>query len=195
GLVHIVARYSNLPSNGTDTGGTHDFGTGNLDADPLFNADLTLPPSSPSVDAGDPAAGGLASDFLGATRPADGDGDGSAIRDQGAFEYQPPVSPGPGGGGSGGGGGGGRDDKAPETKLGKGPGKALALGKAKFRFRSTEPGSTFACKLDKRKAKPCRSPKTYSALEPGRHVFKVWATDKAGNKDPTPAKKRFRVPA
>ena len=32
-------------------------------------------------------------------------------------------------------------------------------------------------------------------VAPGKHVLKVWATDRAGNKDQTPAKRRFRVPA
>jgi len=87
------------------------------------------------------------------------------------------------------------DTTTPATMIAKGPGKDLAAGKAKFSFRSSEAGSTFVCKLDKRKARPCKSPKTYTGLKPGRHLFRAWAVDKAGNKDPTPAKKRFRVPA
>jgi streptogramin lyase len=86
-------------------------------------------------------------------------------------------------------------DPPPQTTIAKGPGSKLAQGRARFSFRSSEPGSTFACKLDKRKPRPCRSPRAYTDLKPGRHLFKVWAIDKAGNKDPTPAKKRFRVPA
>jgi hypothetical protein len=89
---------------------------------------------------------------------------------------------------------GATDNSPPQTTIAKGPGIKLAQGKARFSFRSSESGSTFACKLDKRKPRPCKSPKTYTGLKPGRHLFKVWATDKAGNKDPTPAKKRFRVP-
>jgi len=87
------------------------------------------------------------------------------------------------------------DTTPPQTTIAKGPGRRLAKGVASFRFRSSEPGSRFACKLDKRKPKPCRSPKSYTGLKPGRHVFKVWAADAGGNKDPTPAKRRFRVPA
>ena len=88
-----------------------------------------------------------------------------------------------------------RDTAPPQTKIAKGPGKALAKGKARFAFGSSEAGSTFLCKLDRRKPKSCRSPKTYSGLKPGKHVFRVWATDAAGNKDPTPAKRAFRIPA
>jgi virginiamycin B lyase len=83
----------------------------------------------------------------------------------------------------------------PKTKILKGPGSALAQGKAKFTFRSSESHSTFLCKLDRAKPSRCKSPKTYKHLKPGRHTFKVWATDPAGNKDPTPAKHRFSVPA
>jgi hypothetical protein len=52
---------------------------------------------------------------------------------------------------------------------------------ARFKFVSNEPGSSFQCKLDKKPFKPCRSPKTYKKLKPGKHVFKVEATDPAGN--------------
>lgn len=105
------------------------------------------------------------------------------------------------GGGSGGGAGeagapaAAADKTPPQTKIKSGPGKDLSQGKAKFVLSSSEPGSSFACKLDKKKAVPCRSPKSYSGLKPGHHTFQVWATDAAGNKDPTPAKRRFRVPA
>jgi len=196
GQIGVEARYSDLPLAGTSVNGAVDFSTGNADVDPLLNADLSLPAGSPAVDAGDPASGGLDSDFAGAPRPRDGNGDGNAIRDQGAFEYQPPAPvvdpPGPGESGAT---PSQKVKTAPQTRIAKGPGKALAKGMAKFRFRSSEPGSRFACKLDKRKPKPCRSPKSYAGLKPGRHVFKVWATDAGGNKDLTPAKRRFKVPA
>jgi len=201
GALSIEARYSNLPQTGSNENGQVDFGTGNIDADPLWNNAYQLPPDSPSVDAGDPAAGGLAVDFLGAPRPNDGDGDGVAVRDQGMFEYQLPAAPTPEAGGGGGGAGGsggsgaGKDATPPQTTIAKGPGSKLAQGKAKFSFRSSEAASTFTCKLDQRKPRPCRPPKSYTGLKPGRHAFKVWATDKAGNKDPTPAKGRFKVPA
>lgn len=195
GVVSVTARYSNIPQTGASVGGTANFATGNIQADPLLAGDLSLPVGSPSIDAGDPAPGGLATDFLGAPRPRDGNGDGVSIRDQGAFEYQPP-SPSPTGGGSGGGGGaaGPVDAEAPQTMILKGPGSKLVQGKARFAFRSSEPNSTFSCKLDRRKVRACTSPKPYTGLKPGRHVFRVWATDAAGNKSALPAKRRFRVP-
>lgn len=113
----------------------------------------------------------------------------------------PPAPPPRGGGssegGTSGGGSGGStpDTTPPTTKITKGPGKKLAQGKAKFGFSSNESGSTFVCKLDKAKPKACTSPKLYKSLKPGRHTFKVWAIDAAGNKAIAPAKRTFKVPA
>jgi trimeric autotransporter adhesin len=68
-----------------------------------------------------------------------------------------------------------------------------ATRRVTFRFTSREPGTTFSCKLDKRKLKRCTSPKTYKKLRPGKHVFRVKARDAAGNIDATPAVKRFKI--
>jgi hypothetical protein len=86
------------------------------------------------------------------------------------------------------------DTAAPQTMIVKGPGKRLDEGVAKFSFKSSEPGSTFQCKLDGKRAARCRSPRVFKRLKPGSHTFRVWATDAAGNKDPTPAKRSFRIP-
>jgi hypothetical protein len=185
GHAELEVSYSNFPKTGANSG-LLDIATGNIDADPMLNADLSLPPGSPSIDAGDPGAG-LTTDFLGNFRPRDGNGDGVAVRDQGAFEYQPPKPPSKEVEE--------KDITPPNTKISKGPGKALARGKVKFAFSSTEQGPTFACKLDRKKTIGCKSPRRYGHLKLGRHTFKVWAIDAAGNKDPTPAKRSFRVPA
>jgi hypothetical protein len=86
------------------------------------------------------------------------------------------------------------DASAPQTKIVKGPGTRVPQGEAVFRFKSSEGGSRFQCKIDRKKTARCRSPRRYRHLKRGRHIFRVWATDAAGNKDPTPAKRRFRVP-
>lgn len=85
------------------------------------------------------------------------------------------------------------DETPPNTKITSGPSGKTGKHKATFRFTSTEPGSTFQCKLDGKKWANCRSPKTYSGLKEGKHVFKVKAIDAAGNVDPTPAKRSWRV--
>lgn len=66
--------------------------------------------------------------------------------------------------------------------------------RATFAFDSSELGSTFRCKLDKRPFAPCVSPKTYRNLGSGPHTFKVVAIDGAGNADPWPAIAHFNIP-
>ena len=63
-----------------------------------------------------------------------------------------------------------------------------------FHFHSTEPGSTFRCKLDRSPLAACPSSRRFGNLEPGRHTLKVFAVDADGNKDPTAAVTRFWVP-
>ncbi|HET7507256.1 MAG TPA: hypothetical protein VFJ53_02755 [Solirubrobacterales bacterium] len=67
--------------------------------------------------------------------------------------------------------------------------KARAKVKARF---SSEPGTRFECKLDRRAYAPCTSPKTLK-LKVGKHVFRVRASDAAGNVDETPARAVIRV--
>jgi hypothetical protein len=78
------------------------------------------------------------------------------------------------------------DVQAPETKITKRRGMKIS-------FTSSEPNSTFVCKLDGRKARPCTSPYTLKKPREGRHTFTVAATDAAGNRDRTPAKLSFRI--
>ena len=78
------------------------------------------------------------------------------------------------------------DKTPPATKLGGHPPKKTGKRTARFAFSSSEGGSTFRCKLDRKPYKPCRSPQLYGGLKPGAHSFKVVATDAAGNADPTP---------
>jgi hypothetical protein len=86
-----------------------------------------------------------------------------------------------------------KDKTAPETTIVKGPKARSHKRTAKFKFVSSEANSTFQCKLDKKPFNPCRSPKKYKRLKPGKHVFQVRAIDAAGNRDKTPATRRFRV--
>ena len=64
--------------------------------------------------------------------------------------------------------------------------------KARFAFSSSERGSTFRCKLDRKSYRSCESPKTYRHLKKGRHSFSVKAQDSEGATDPSPAKRHFR---
>jgi hypothetical protein len=98
-----------------------------------------------------------------------------------------------GGQGDAGGKGKAKDTTLPQTRIRKSPKGKSESTTAKFRFTSSEKGSTFRCKLDRKPWRRCKSPKTYKGLKPGKHVFKVRAIDKAGNVDPTPAKRKFEV--
>jgi hypothetical protein len=63
-----------------------------------------------------------------------------------------------------------------------------------FSFHSSEPGSTFRCKLDQHPIAVCPASWRFGSLKPGRHVLRAFAVDAAGNEDPTPAAVRFEVP-
>jgi hypothetical protein len=86
-----------------------------------------------------------------------------------------------------------RDTTPPNTRLTAAPSRRTRLHRARFRFVSTEAGSSFQCKLDRGRWTACRSPRTYSRLRMGLHVFRVRARDAAGNADPTPAVRSWRI--
>ncbi|HEX3239878.1 MAG TPA: right-handed parallel beta-helix repeat-containing protein [Solirubrobacterales bacterium] len=73
------------------------------------------------------------------------------------------------------------DTTKPKVTIKKAPKAQSTSTTAKFKFVSDEAGSSFKCKLDKKAFAKCKSPKTYKKLKPGKHVFKVKATDAAGN--------------
>ncbi|HZO06616.1 MAG TPA: NosD domain-containing protein, partial [Solirubrobacterales bacterium] len=68
----------------------------------------------------------------------------------------------------------------PRVTITKAPKAKSTKTTAKFVFKSSVAGSKFKCKLDKKAFANCRSPKTYKKLKPGKHVFKVKATNSAG---------------
>ena len=83
----------------------------------------------------------------------------------------------------------------PDTTITKKPKKGAKGAVSKLKFISTISGSTFVCKMDGAKAKTCKSPAKYRCLKPGKHTFTVFATNQLGQRDPTPAKVKFRVSA
>jgi RNA polymerase sigma factor (sigma-70 family) len=79
------------------------------------------------------------------------------------------------------------DTTPPQTMISSHPSISSSDTSPTFRFRSTESGSGFQCRLGGGAWRSCSSPKTYSGLSAGQHVFRVRARDASGNVDETPA--------
>ncbi len=88
------------------------------------------------------------------------------------------------------------DRRPPGTRLLHRPAKRVFTSgkwrKVAFVLGSNEPGSSYRCKLDRRPFRPCRSPRAYR-LHLGRHAFRAYAIDAAGNRDRSPLLYRFAV--
>lgn len=84
------------------------------------------------------------------------------------------------------------DTTAPDTTIIDKP-ALLSGGTGGFTFSSTEPGSTFECKLDGAAWAPCTTPKAFTGLSEGAHTVQIRATDEAGNVDPTPSSYTWTV--
>jgi ELWxxDGT repeat protein len=87
------------------------------------------------------------------------------------------------------------DRVPPETFITSGPSGSTAAQDATFEFSSSEADSAFECQLDSTPPVPCVSPRSYSGLAAGTHVFAVRAIDQAGNPDPTPATRTWSITA
>jgi hypothetical protein len=90
-------------------------------------------------------------------------------------------------------GGGGGGPGAPQTSIRQRPPQRTFDHTPTFRFHSSEAGSSFQCKLDGRRYRPCPRRFTTRFLSLGLHVLLVRAIDPDGNRDPTPARDTFRV--
>jgi PKD repeat protein len=90
------------------------------------------------------------------------------------------------------------DITPPDTIIDTGPTGTIADSRPLFTFHSTEAESTFQCSIDTGSPAfgPCSGvgqDQPASALAPGSYAFRVRATDKHGNMDPTPAVRSFTV--
>jgi len=85
------------------------------------------------------------------------------------------------------------DTIPPQTTITSGPKGTVTSRTARFAFKASETGSTFLCKLDRGRFASCASPKSYTKLAGGTHVFQVEAKDHAGNVDHTPAVRKWIV--
>jgi large repetitive protein len=78
------------------------------------------------------------------------------------------------------------DTVAPNTTITSGPKASTGAKSATFSFSSSESGAGYECRLDGGAWQACSSPKSYSGLKKGAHVFRVRSVDEAGNADKTP---------
>jgi hypothetical protein len=84
---------------------------------------------------------------------------------------------------------------APLTRITYGPAAKTRLRRPVFRFSdaSEQPGTTFFCKVDRKRWKPCASPLKLPRLGLGKHVLKVNAVNAVGTKSPAPVARKFKV--
>jgi hypothetical protein len=92
------------------------------------------------------------------------------------------------------------DFAPPETSIVSAPQGVITQREASFSFASSEPGSSFTCRLDGPGSTigpetSCGSPKSYSGLVDGAYTFSVYAVDAAGNADSSSATQSFTVDA
>lgn len=85
------------------------------------------------------------------------------------------------------------DTVAPETELISGPEGPTSETRPAFGFTTDDPVASFACALDRAPFAPCTSPHRTLALADGAHTYRVRAVDPAGNADPTPGSRDFRL--
>jgi hypothetical protein len=84
------------------------------------------------------------------------------------------------------------DGTPPETAIHAGPPSLTNDQSANFSFSSSEAGM-MECRLDGGAFSVCTSPKSYSGIGAGGHVFEVKASDLAGNTDASPASHAWTI--
>jgi hypothetical protein len=82
---------------------------------------------------------------------------------------------------------------APDTIFKGGTSGRTKKRTATFKFASNGFRSHFQCRLDKGPWKACASPRTYKKLKKGKHSFRARAIDEAGNVDPSPIVRSWRI--
>ncbi len=82
---------------------------------------------------------------------------------------------------------------AVETTIDGGPSGATDNASPSFTFSSPQGPAQFACRMDAAAFAPCTSPRSFTDLPDGTHIFYVRAADAAGQVDPTPASTTFVV--
>lgn len=149
---------------------------------------------------------------------AEADGFVSTCSDPVSYEQRSEEPSGGGGGGGGGGGSGGGigggialpgpssgqqragslgslQYETPRTRITFGPAFKTRIRRPVFRFTDStgQPGTSFACKLDRRNWRPCSSPTKLRKLDRGEHSFQVKGVNAVGVAEAKPSKRKFKV--
>ncbi len=102
-----------------------------------------------------------------------------------------------GGSGSAGGGSGGAGIVylVPNTRITFAPAAKTRARHPAFRFTDStgQPGTTFRCRLDRRRWKHCHSPLRLKKVKRGRHVLRVKAVNAIGESERKPARRKFKL--
>lgn len=84
------------------------------------------------------------------------------------------------------------DTTPPQTTITRKPRNKTRAAKVTYRFVSSEAGSSFECRIDKKPFHPCTSPEKFKVGK-GIHRFRVRAIDPAGNVDRSAARDSFKI--
>jgi hypothetical protein len=212
GQLKVTASYSDYDPSGNMSGGNASIVETNVSnvGDARFvdaaGGDYRLLPDSPLIDTGDPATPqGL--DLAGSPLVADGNGDGDARRDLGAFEFQPAPAGGPDQPG-----GTAPVDRQSPLVSGFRATPSVFVHRTRFRYTLSE-AAQVRLKIQRALAGRYRTVRTLKrtgakgpnrirfarrigkrSLRPGRYRAVIVATDAAGNRSPL-KRTRFRVAA
>jgi hypothetical protein len=85
--------------------------------------------------------------------------------------------------------------RQPDTAITGGPANPTTSTDATFTFAGNQSGLTFTCRLDQSPAESCTSPVSYSGLALGSHTFSVFARDRWGTVEETPATSTWTINA
>ena len=80
-----------------------------------------------------------------------------------------------------------------QTTITEAPASSSPLQAARFSFTANRPGASFECRLDDQAFTACASPKIYSDILAGFHVFEVRAALPSGEREASAARHSWRI--
>lgn len=195
GIQVSVAAGETTPLTATATDGT---GTTSDCSNVLgYTQEVLAPPTEEgggSEDGGGNGTGSGGSGGTGSAGTGSGGSNGAGSAGPGGTDGGSAGSSSGGRGGSGSG-PGGIAYVVPVTRITFGPAFKTRARRPAFQFvdATGQPGTTFICKLDRQRWKPCASPSRLKHLRRGRHVFQVKGRNAIGEWEERPTKRAFKL--